>query len=98
MFRVVMPGFSQEFERWTDALNTAKSLIPQCKSLTQDIRIFLFDELIWLYSREHKFPKYIGAGTYDRLAKLFLIEAMEEEERNNPEVNQLTIDFNDQEG
>jgi hypothetical protein len=93
-----MPGFSQEFERWTDALNTAKSLIPQCKSLTQDIRIFLFDELIWLYSREHKFPKYIGAGTYDRLAKLFLIEAMEEEERNNPEVNQLTIDFNDQEG
>lgn len=94
-----MPGFSQEFERWTDALNTAKSLIPQCKSLTQDIRIFLFDELIWLYSREHKFPKYIGAGTYDRLAKLFLIEAMEEEESNSsPEANQLTIDFGDQEG
>jgi hypothetical protein len=79
MFKVVTSGFSQEFERWTDALNTAKSLIPQCKSLMQDIRIFLFDELIWLYSREHKYPKYIGAGTYDRLAKLFLIEAMEEE-------------------
>ncbi|MBD2019964.1 hypothetical protein H6F43_07155 [Leptolyngbya sp. FACHB-36] len=78
MFRVVAPEFSQEFERWTDALNTAKSLIPQCKGWTQDIRIFLCDELIWLYSREHKFPKYIGAGMYDRLARLFIQEAIDE--------------------
>ncbi len=77
MFRVVFRESSQEFERWTDALEAAKSLIPQCKSLAQDIRIYLFEELIWLYSREHKFPKYIGAGTYDRLARLFLQEAME---------------------
>jgi hypothetical protein len=79
MFKVVTPSFSQEFERWTDALNTANSLIPQCKSWTQDIRIFLFDELIWVYSRSHKYPQYIGAGMYDRLAKLFIQEALEEE-------------------
>lgn len=76
MFKVVTPRFSQEFERWTDALETAKSLIPQCKSLTEDIRIFLFDELIWVYSRSHKYPQYIGAGMYDRLAKLFIQEAI----------------------
>lgn len=85
MFRVVARGVSQEFERWTDALNAAKALIPECKSLTQDIRIFLFDELIWLYSREHKFPKYIGAGMYDRLAQLFIQEALEDA---NPENEQ----------
>jgi hypothetical protein len=78
MFKVVTRDFSQEFERWTDALNTAKSLIPQCKSLTEDIRILLCDELIWLYSREHKYPKYIGAGTYDRLARLFIQETLAE--------------------
>jgi hypothetical protein len=78
MFKVVMPGFSQAFERWTDALNTANDLKPQCKSLTQDIRIFLFDELVWIYSRSHKYPQYIGAGTYDRLARVFVQEAIDE--------------------
>jgi hypothetical protein len=78
MFKVIANNGSQEFERWTDALNAAKSLMPQCKTLTQDIRIYLFDELIWLYSSEHKYPKYIGAGTYDRLARLFVQEALEE--------------------
>ncbi|MDX2215746.1 MAG: hypothetical protein SFY66_20960 [Oculatellaceae cyanobacterium bins.114] len=76
MFKVVTPRSSQEFERWTDALEAAKSLIPQCKSLTEDIRIFLFDELVWVYSRLHKYPQYIGAGMYDRLAKLFIQEAI----------------------
>ncbi|MBD2464639.1 hypothetical protein H6G89_26890 [Oscillatoria sp. FACHB-1407] len=79
MFKVVTPRFSQEFERWTDALETAKSLIPQCKGLTEDIRIFLFDELVWVYSRSHKYPQYIGAGMYDRLARLFIQEAIEAE-------------------
>ncbi|PSB33658.1 hypothetical protein [Stenomitos frigidus] len=79
MFKVVTPRFSQTFDRWTDALNTAKSLMPECKSLTEDIRIFLFDELVWVYSRLHKYPQYIGAGIYDRLAKVFLQEAMEDE-------------------
>lgn len=73
-----MPGFSQEFERWIDALNAANALKPKCKSLTQDIRIFLFDDLVWVYSRSHKYPQYIGAGTYDRLARIFIQEAIEE--------------------
>jgi hypothetical protein len=79
MFRVVTHGFNQEFERWTDALNTAKSLIPKCNRWTQDIRIFLCDELIWLYCKEYKYPKYIGAGIYDRLAQLYLQEMLEAE-------------------
>ncbi len=78
MFKVVTPRYSQTFDRWTDALNTAKSLIPECKSLTEDVRIFLFDDLIWVYSRLHKYPQYIGAGMYDRLARLFLQEAIAE--------------------
>lgn len=81
MFKVTTRDFSQEFERWTDALNTAKSLMPQCKRWTDDIRIYLCDELIWLYSREYKYPQYIGAGTYDRLARLFIQETLEEEEK-----------------
>lgn len=79
MFRVVARDYSQEFERWTEALNAAKALIPECKSWTQDIRIFLCDDLIWLYCKEYKYPKYIGAGTYDLLAKLFIQEALEAE-------------------
>ena len=80
MSRVVFQDNAQEFERWTDALEAGKALIPQCKTLTKDIRIYLFDDLIWLYSRENKFPKYMGAGTYDRLARLFMQEALEEQE------------------
>ena len=80
MFRVVFQDHAQEFERWTDALEAGKALIPQCKTLVKDIRIYLFDDLIWLYSRENKFPKYMGAGTYDRLARLFIQEAIEAQE------------------
>jgi hypothetical protein len=85
MFKVITKDFSQEFDRWTDALNTAKSLIPQCKSWTQDIRIYLCDELIWLYSKEYKYPQYIGAGTYNRLANLFIQETLEDETDKSPE-------------
>lgn len=81
MFRVVARNYSQDFERWTDALNAAKALIPECKSWTQDIRVFLAEDLIWLYCKEYKYPKYIGAGTYDLLAKLFIQEALEEEKQ-----------------
>ncbi len=77
MFKVVARDFTQEYERWIEALEAAKSRIPACKRWTEDIRIFLCDELIWLYSREHKYPKYIGAGTYDRLARLFIQETLE---------------------
>jgi len=58
----------------------AKSLIPACKSWFQDIRILAGDELVWVYSRSHTHPQYIGAGTYRRLALLFLQEAAEEAE------------------
>ena len=90
MFKVVTPRFSQEFDRWTDALNTAKSLMPQCKSLTEDVRIYLFDELVWVYSRSHKYPMYIGAGMYDKLARLFIQEAIEEENAATGEANEGT--------
>ncbi len=90
MFRVVTKGFSQEFERWTDALNTAKSLIPECKSWIQEIRILLCDELVWLYSREHKYPKYMGAGNYNLLARLFIQEAKEEAAKEEAAANEST--------
>lgn len=78
MFTVVTRNFSQAFDRWIDALEAAKSLIPQCKWF-QDIRIFEQKELVWVYSRSHKYPQFVGAGTYDRLAKRFLLETAESE-------------------
>ncbi|MDJ0650834.1 MAG: hypothetical protein QNJ60_19235 [Xenococcaceae cyanobacterium MO_188.B19] len=78
MFRVFAKNCDRNFDRWTDALYHAKSLIPQCKSLFEDIRIFYREDLIWIYSRSHKYPQYIGAGTYDRLARLFILENTEE--------------------
>ena len=81
MFRVITPDFEAQYERWTDALNKANSLIPQCQGLFKDIRIYYQDNLIWLYSRSHKYPQYIGAGVYDQLARLFIKEALEESDR-----------------
>lgn len=78
MFRVVTPNFEAQYDRWTDALNKANSLKPQCKGLFQDVRIYYGKSLVWLYSRSHKYPQYIGAGVYDKLAQLFIREAMEE--------------------
>lgn len=80
MFRVATRGFSQEFERWTNAVNTANSLKPKCKSWLEDIRIFDGENLVWVYSLSHTYPQYIGAGTYKRLAILFLTEAVEEQQ------------------
>jgi hypothetical protein len=34
VFKVIALGFSQEFERWTDALETANSLKPSLKRWT----------------------------------------------------------------
>jgi len=79
MFKVVYQNSEREFSRWTEALDYAKSLIPGCKNLFADIRIYQEKELIWLYSRSHKYPQYIGAGTYNRLARLFILETMEED-------------------
>ncbi|MBE9048361.1 hypothetical protein IQ255_28905 [Pleurocapsales cyanobacterium LEGE 10410] len=83
MFRVITPGFEAKYDRWTDALNQANSLIPSCKGLFKDVRIYYGDSLIWLYSRSHKYPQYIGAGVYDKLAQLFVREALEEESAND---------------
>lgn len=80
MFRVIARNYSEEFARWTDALNKAKSLQPNCKSLLEDIKIFDGKELIWVYSRSHTYPQYIGAGTYQRLATLFVYEALQEQQ------------------
>ncbi len=78
MFKVISPGFSQAFDRWLDALTIAKSLMPQCKWM-QDVRIFEDGRLVWVYSRSHKYPQFVGAGTYDRLAKRFLLETISDE-------------------
>ncbi|MEL6495195.1 MAG: hypothetical protein AAFQ41_08720 [Cyanobacteria bacterium J06623_7] len=85
MFRVITPGFDASYERWTDALNQAKALIPNCKGLFKDVRIYYGEELIWVYSRLHKYPQYIGPRMYDKLARLFIQEAMEEAEAANAE-------------
>jgi hypothetical protein len=74
MFRVFAKDYDRQFERWTDALAAGNSLKSECKSLLQDVRIFDGDELIWIYSRSHTYPQYIGAGVYDKLARLFLLE------------------------
>ena len=79
MFRVLTRGYSEDFERWTDALETANSLKPKCRSWLQDIRIFDGEDLVWVYSRSHAYPQYIGAGTYNRLARLFIQETIAEE-------------------
>jgi hypothetical protein len=76
MFRVITRDFSQEFDRWIDALDVAKSLIPQCKWF-QEVRILENGEMVWVYTRSHKYPQFIGAGTYDRLARRFLLETTE---------------------
>lgn len=91
MFRVATKGFSQEFKRWTDAVNTANSLKPKCKSWLEDIRVFDNENLVWVYSLSHTYPQYIGPGTYRKLAILFLQEAAEEQGQladdssNNPQ-------------
>jgi hypothetical protein len=76
-FQVTAPNFSQDFDRWIDALEMGKSLMPTCKGLFQEVRIFEAGELIWLYDRFHRYPQFIDPGTYNRLARLFLLEASE---------------------
>lgn len=91
MFKVITQNFSQEYQRWTDALEMANSLKPKCRSLLQDIRIYDGEELVWVYSRSHTYPQYIGAGTYSRLAHLFIQEAMEEAESEEAEAEDDSI-------
>ena len=74
MFRVFAKDYDCQFERWTDALAAGNSLKSKCKSLFEDVSIFYGEELIWVYSRSHTYPQYIGAGVYDKLARLFIME------------------------
>jgi dihydropteroate synthase len=77
-FKVVTPGFEEEFERWTDALEKANSLRPSLKSWFKDIRILENGRPLWVYGRLRSHPEYLGPGTYDRLARLFIAEAQAE--------------------
>ncbi|MCY7366610.1 MAG: hypothetical protein LH474_00455 [Chamaesiphon sp.] len=89
MFRVFTKDYDCKFDRWTDALNAGNSLKSKCKNLFQDVRIFDGEELIWIYSRSHTYPMYIGAGVYDKLARQFLLEnaPMIEVEVDDAEIN-----------
>ncbi|MGC1306365.1 MAG: dihydropteroate synthase [Phormidesmis sp.] len=73
-FKIVTPGFEQDFERWTDALEKANSLRPSLKSWFKDIRILEDGRPVWVFGRGRKHPEYLGPGTYDRLARLFIAE------------------------
>jgi dihydropteroate synthase len=79
-FKVVAPEFEQTFERWTAALETANSMKASLKSWFKDIRILEESvetgswRLVWVYGRGRSHPEYIGPGTYDRLARLFIEE------------------------
>ena len=73
-FKIVTPGFEQEYERWTDALDKANSLRPSLKSWFKDIRILEDGKPVWTFGRGRKHPEYLGPGTYDRLARLFIAE------------------------
>ncbi len=86
MFQVITRDVCQEFERWTDALDAAKALIPNCKWF-QEIRIVEDRKVVWVYTRSHKYPQFVGAGTYNRLARRFVLETLEEDttEAHEPE-------------
>ena len=47
---------------------------PQLKSWFKDIRILENGRPVWIYGRGRKHPEYLGPGTYDRLARLFIEE------------------------
>ena len=51
---------------------------PQLKSWFRDIRILENGRPVWIYGRGRKHPEYLGPGTYDRLARLFIEEGVEE--------------------
>ena len=76
MFTVRTKKMQQEYELWTEALEQAKSLMPKC-GWFDEVQILEKGNLVWAYSRGYKYPRFIGAGTYDRLAKRFVLESTE---------------------
>ncbi|MEL6938217.1 MAG: dihydropteroate synthase [Cyanobacteria bacterium J06598_1] len=77
-FKIVTPGYEEEFERWTEALEKANSMKSSLKSWFKDIRILEDGRPVWVYGRGRSHPEYLGPGTYDRLARLFITEAQDE--------------------
>lgn len=77
-FKIVTPGYEEDFERWTDALEVANSMKSSLKSWFKDIRILEDGKPVWVFGRGRSHPEYLGPGTYDRLARLFIAEAQEE--------------------
>ncbi len=81
-FKIVTPGYEEVFERWTDALEIANSMKSSLKSWFKDIRILESDSAgwrpVWVFGRGRSHPEYLGPGTYDRLARLFIAEAQAE--------------------
>ncbi|MEL6471043.1 MAG: dihydropteroate synthase [Cyanobacteria bacterium J06623_4] len=96
-FKVVTPGFEETFERWTDALDKANSMKSSLKSWFKDIRILEDGPRgwtpVWVYGRGRSHPEYLGPGTYDRLAMLFMAEGRAEaqaqaQQQSQQQVNQ----------
>jgi dihydropteroate synthase len=88
-FTVVTKNFKESFERWVDALETANRLRPKLKSWFVDIRIFDGDDLVWMYSKLRAFPEYIGPGTYDRLARQFVLESQAQADQDQQLAQQM---------
>jgi hypothetical protein len=74
MFQVRAKGFQQTYDRWIDALDAAKPLQAKC-GWFDEVQILEKSELIWVYGKGYKYPRFIGPGVYDRLAKRFVLES-----------------------
>jgi hypothetical protein len=83
IYKVVAPNGEYCFERWTDALEMAKSLRPSCKGLFQQVKILEQGKLVWSVDRFHRHPQFFGPGTYKRLAIRFLQENTEATVKEN---------------
>jgi hypothetical protein len=91
MFKVMAPKFSREFELWTEALEQGKALMPGC-GFFDEVRILEKGELVWMYKRGYKYPQFVGPGTYDRLARRFVLEITAQGPENLEENVELSED------
>jgi hypothetical protein len=92
MFTVRAKRYQQDYDRWVDALEAAKPLQAKC-GWFDEVQILEKGELVWVYSRGYKYPRFIGAGVYDRLAKRFALESTltPPSELDSPTDNQLEL-------
>lgn len=88
MFRVITTtGVSEDYERWIDALEAAKARMPECKGWFGEVRILENGDPVWSFTRSNKYPVFLGPGTYNRLARQFLEETLEQEASENSTTN-----------